>query len=175
MSIIELDDGLVVRTVRTPSLPEGVLAAAAALVFVGVAASFVAGIPQAIALASMIAAVAFFYARRPRKFELRIDKFKFIALGKVGDNLGDTRSVSVSDVRWLEYQEDTTGPETAHHPGGLYAVLKHRNLCLLPDMDEQQTASIIDRIEAKYPALREQWSRQSSFGKHFTSLGLNDE
>ena len=83
--------------------------------------------------------------------------------------------MSTSEVRWLEYQEDTTGPETAHHPGGLYAVLKHRSVCVLPDLDEQQTASVIERIKDKYPDLRAQWSEQSFFGKGFISLGLNDE
>jgi len=175
VNITERDDCLVVRTVRTPSIAEGVLSAAAASVFVGITASFLVGRTTAVVLASIISAITFLYARRARKFELRIDTFKFVALGKVGDHLGKTRSVSVSEIRWLEFQEDATGPETAQHPGGLYAVLKHRKLCLLPDVDEQQTASIIDRIEAKYPALREQWGKESSFGEHFTSLGLNDE
>ncbi|MBN8732811.1 MAG: hypothetical protein J0L64_19905 [Acidobacteria bacterium] len=175
LNITELEDGLLVRTVRIPSIVEGLLSAAATAVFVGIAVSFVAGKPLAISLAVIAALVAYYYARRSPGFELRIDESRIVARGKVGDDLGLTRSVSVSDVQWLEYQEDTTGPETAHHPGGLYAVLKHRSVCVLPDVDERQTTSIIQRIEAKYPVLRAKWSRASSFGKHFTSLGLNDK
>ena len=175
LTIIERDDGLVVRTTRVPSLGEGVLSAAAAGVFVGVAASFLAGRPQAIALALLAAVAGYVYARRTRTFELRMTRFQFVAVGRVGDNLGNSGSVSTSEIQWLEHQEDTTGPETAHHPGGLYAVLKHRSVCLLPDVDEQQTASLIERIKDKYPDLRAQWGGQSSFGQHFISLGLNDE
>jgi hypothetical protein len=91
-NIIERDDGLVVRATRVPSLGDGVLSAAAAGVFVGIAASFLAGRPQAIALALLTAAAAYVYARRTRPFELRMTRFEFVAVGKVGDNLGNKRS-----------------------------------------------------------------------------------
>ncbi|MBI1895458.1 MAG: hypothetical protein HYS04_02820 [Acidobacteria bacterium] len=175
VNIVELDNALVVHTERTPSLVEGVLSAVATAVFVGIAGSFVVGNLGALALAVLAAAIGFFFVRWTRKFELRVTRNEFAAQGKVGDNLGSSRSVSTSDIQWLEYQEDTTGPETAHHPGGLYAILTHRTVCLLPDVDEQQTASVIERIKDKYPDLGAQWSGHSSFRKHFISLGLNDE
>lgn len=175
VNIIDLDGTLLVQTERTPSLVEGALSAVAAAVFVGIAGSFVVGKFGAVAAGALAAALGFFFARGTRKFELRATRNEFVALGKVGDNLGNSRSVSTSEVQWLEYQEDTTGPETAHHPGGLYAILKHRSVCLLPDVDEQQTASVIARIEDKYPDLRTQWAGQSAFGRNFISLGLTDE
>jgi hypothetical protein len=175
LNISDLDRGLVVRTARIPSLAESALSAVAAGVTIGFAVQFVATRPQAIALAFLAAAAGFFYARRTRRFELKITGSEFVAVGKVGDNPGNSRSVPIFDIRWLEYQEDTTGPEIAHHPGGLYAVMNHRSVCLLPDIDEHQTAVVIERIKAKFPGLRTQWTEPSSSGNHFTSLGLKDD
>ncbi len=175
VNIVELDNALVVQTERTPSLVEGFLSAVATAVFVGIAGSFVVGKLLAAAWAVLAASIGFFFVRRTHKFELRVTRREFAARGKVGDNPGNSRSVPTSDVQWLEYQEDTTGPETAHHPDGLYAILKYRSVCLLPDVDEQQTAAVIERIKDKYPDLGTRWSGHSSFGRDFISLGLNDE
>jgi hypothetical protein len=173
--IVDSDDALVVRTRRTGTLFSGAFSATAAGVVAGFAASYVMGPRQRILLALVAAAVAFLYSRRTRNFELRVTSSQFVAIGQVGDNFGGRRSVSAPDVRWLEYQEDTTGPETAHHPQGLYAVLRHRSMCLLPEVDAQQCAHIIDRVTAKYPEFEQQWSGQSSFGTQFISLELNEE
>lgn len=175
VNIVESDNALVVQSERTPSLVEGVLTAVATAVFVGIAGWFVVGKPLAVVLAVVAAPLGFLFVRRVRKFELRISRSEFAAQGKVGDNWGNSRSVPTSVVQWLEYQEDTTGPETAHHPGGLYAILNHRSVCLLPDVDEQQAVAVIERIKDKYPDLGAQWSGHSSFGRGFISLGLNDE
>lgn len=175
LNIVDSDEALVVRTRRTTTLFSGFLSAIGTVGVASFAASYVMGQPQGTALALAAAVVAFLYSRRTRNFELRVTSSQFVALGQVGDNFGNSRSVAVSDVQWLEYQGDTTGPETAHHPQGLYAVLGHRSMCLLPEVDAQQAASIIDQITARYPNLQQQWSGRSSFGTHFISLRLNEE
>ena len=122
----------------------------------------------------LAAAVAFLWARRAKRFELRIYPPGVRGKGKVGDNLGLARRVRASDVQRFEYQEDTTGPETSHHPQGLYAVLSFSSICLMPDVDERQTAEIIERIVNKFPDISAHWGGPSPFGKHLTSPGLND-
>lgn len=175
VNFVELDNALLVQTERTPSLVESVLSAVATAMFVGFAGSFFVRKLTAVAPGVLAAVIAFFFVRQMRKFELRVTRSEFAAQGKVGDNLGKSRSVPTADVQWLEYQEDTTGPETADHPGGLYAVLRNRTVCLLPDVDAQQTTAVITRIRGKYPDLSDQWSGPSSLGEHFVSLRLNDE
>jgi hypothetical protein len=50
-----------------------------------------------------------------------------------GWRIRQARSIARMEVRWLEYHEDTRGPEGGE-PGGLYAILKHRSVCILPDL-----------------------------------------
>jgi hypothetical protein len=104
--------------------------------------------------------------------ELRVTNLELQS--SVRGTFGSRRSVSRADIRWLEYQEDSSGLETSHHPGGLYAVLRLQSVCLLPYVNEQQTAQIIERIVTKFPDLGKQSNESSSFGAHFISLGLND-
>lgn len=172
ISSIDYPDALVVRTRKSPSLLESGLSAAAVGVFAGVAGALFVGRVPATLLGVLGGVLGFLYSRRTRRFELRVARDELVAIGRVGDGLENSRSVPASEIRWLEYQEDSTGPETADHPAGLYAVLKHRSVCLLPDVDFQQTASVIERIEEKFPELRAQWAGSSAFGKDFISLGL---
>lgn len=132
-----------------------------------------------IAILGLFAAVAggltFLVGIRRKVNELRVTKLGFNARGTFGDSFRTVRTVSSADVRWLEYQEDTTGPETSHHPGGLYAVLRFHSVCILPDIDRGQTNEVIGRITDKFPTFKEQWNGQSAFGRNFTSLELNDD
>jgi len=75
-------------------------------------------------------------------------------------------------VRWLEYQNDMSGPES-DHPGGLYAVLKHRSVCVLPYLSAEQTTEVVERIATRFPDFRDQWCSQSVFGSHVIYLGLD--
>jgi hypothetical protein len=127
---------------------------------------------EVIVLASLSASVAFLSAKRAERFELRITRKEFVARGRVGDNLGSIRSVCAADILWLEYQEDTGGADSARHPGGLYAVVKHRSVCILPEIDQEQTCLMIERIKDRFPDFRSQWAGNSPFGNHFISLGL---
>jgi hypothetical protein len=173
INIIDLKNELRVESVRQSSLPSVVISTAAAGGFAahigfryyGVLASVVAGL--------CAAALAFLVARRSNRFELRIAHSKFVFRGRIGDKLRSHWSVCPDEIRWLEYQEDTTGPETSNHPGGMYAVLQHRSVCLLPYVDEEQTHRVIDRIENKFPVFRTRWASGSHFGQNFTTLGLS--
>jgi hypothetical protein len=174
LNIIDRNDTLLATTKQKPPLLDGLVSATATGGCTGLLASSFVGKPELVALVCLTSSVAFFYALRTRRFELRITRLEFKSRGRLGDSLASTRTVCASDIQWLEHQENTTGLDTAHHPRGLYAVLRHRSVCLLPDVDEQQSASIIERIHDKYPEFRAQWSGQSPFGRHFTSLGLDE-
>jgi hypothetical protein len=174
LNIIDLDDALVIRAARKPPLAEGILSAVAAGAFAAILAFHFVGLPGGIVSALLAASLVLLYARRKRNVELRITRLEFVSRGRVGDNLGSTRTACSADIQWLEYQEDTTGPGTSHQPGGLYAVLGRRSICLLPDMNEPQTALVIERIEGRFPDFKSQWENKSVFGRNFTSLGLDE-
>ena len=128
--------------------------------------------PVALALAGLLAAAEVLSIARAKVAELKVTNLEFTSLARIEGRFGRRRSLSRTDIRWLEYQEDTTGPETAHHPGGLYAVVRHGSVCLLPDTDESQTALIIERICEHFPDFRKQCAEQSPF-EHFTQLHLD--
>ena len=178
-SDLEIDDAngeLRITTVRTHSLADAAVSALAtggftALVsyqFVGV--GFVATIP--IALLAALGAVLL--ARRRESSQLRVTRSELVLRGRYGGSIRSRWRVAAHDVQWLEFQEDSTSPETSHHPGGLYAVLGRRSVCLLPHVDESQTALVIERIEAKFPDLRARWASASPFGKSFNLLRLGE-
>jgi hypothetical protein len=174
VNLIDLEEALLVNGERKPQLRESILAALITGVCAAIVTSFFVGRVGVILLAALAMPFGFVSAHRSKRFELRVTRMELTSSGRVGDNFELARSVSMSEVRWLEFQNDTTGPETANHPQGLYAVLGRGSVCLLPEVDERQVASIIERIEGRFPAFRDQWHRDSDFGKHFTSLRLND-
>lgn len=88
--------------------------------------------------------------------------------------LRDRLSIPVADIHGLEYQEDLTGADSAHHPGVLNAVVKRRSICLSPQIDEKQTASIIGRIMDGFPGLRTMGEGYSLFGTNFIPICLNE-
>jgi len=173
LNVIELRDGLLVRTERKPSSLEALLSCAVMGAFVTLVCSRFLVWWEVIVLASLSASVAFLSAKRTERFELRITRKEFAARGRVGDNLGSNRSVCAADILWLEYQESTGGADSSGHPEGLYAVVKHRSICILPDIDEKQTSLMIERIKGRFPDFRTQWADHSPFGTHFISLGPN--
>jgi hypothetical protein len=174
LNIVDADDALTIRASPKRSLPRAAWSAVAgggcAAIF---ASSFIAK-PGIIALALLAALAAFLYVRRNQNFELRITSAEFVSRGRIGNDFGSTRRVRAQDIDWLEYQENRTGPEDASHPGGLYAVQGSSSICMLPFVDERQTAVIIERIEGKFPDLSKRWKNKSWFGQHFTTLRLNE-
>ncbi len=172
--VVEIGDALQVNVARKPSLSEGFVSAAVAIGCVAILMSSVFARPVVIVVAIAAGSIAFLHSMRKTISQLIVTKLEFVSRGKVGDNIGSMRTVCLADVQWLEYQEDTSGPESSSHPGGLYAVVGRRSVCLLPDIDEAQTALIIDRILDKFPGFRQQCRANSPFGKNFTLLGLNE-
>jgi hypothetical protein len=174
LKIVDFDDALVIKAKQKPSLGEAILSAVASGGFVGLIVFRFVAMPAMVAIAAVAGFLGFLYAVHKRNAELRVTNLEFRSRGRVGDDFGSTRNVCGTDVRWLEYQEDTSGPETSHHPGGLYAVRGSLSICMLPYIDQQQTALVIDRILDKFPEFRQQWRRNSPFGQHFTALGLDE-
>src|SRR5262249_18565434 len=112
--------------------------------------------------------------------ELRVTNLEYEARAFGAWGLAqETRPVSRTDVRWLEYQEDTSGPESDHF-GGLYAVLRWSSVCILRYADAEQTEQVIQRIATSFPDFANEWVKESDrgggvgeLGGHFISLGLD--
>ena len=184
LNIVDRGDELIIQSERKFSRAEAIMSTVATGGFTAIIAFQVVEGMASILLAVCAASLAFLsVTRKHRKYniELRITRLKFVLRGRVGDNLRSKWNVSSWDIQWLEYQADTTGPESSYHPGGLYAILEHgsivrfpHSICLLPDLDEPQTALIIKRIEDKFPEFRRRWARASPYGRHYTTLRLNE-
>ncbi len=170
----DLEGALVIRVSRKGIVREAIVSVVVALIVVGVFASRLLRGPMLIALAVLVVAADLIYVMRRRNAELTVTNLELRSRAYIEGWYGPVRSVPRADIRWMEYQEDTTGPETAHHPEGLYAVLDRRNICLLPYVNEEQAALVIDKIVKKFPDFGDQWRRQSPFGENFTTLGLNE-
>lgn len=167
LSFVNLEDALIIRTARKPSLIGVMLSVAGTGGFVLIVAFHFVNKLELSGLTLLAAILAFLFARRKRNVELRITRLEFASQGRVGDNFGSNRRVPTADIQWLEYQDDTIGPATSHHPGGIYAVLARRSICLLPDVDKQQTALILQRINDRFPEFKREWAKKSVFGQHF--------
>jgi hypothetical protein len=172
LKIRDCENALIVTAKQERSPVNGIIGALAAGMFVAIAFSHLLGTLVVVAVTALAASLGLLLGMRQQDTELYITNSGLKSRGRYGDSFRSTRSVSCRDVRWLEYQEDTTGPETSHHPGGLYAVLSGHSVCILPYVDEEQVTEVIQRIVEKFPDLRQQWEGQSPFGEHFTSLGL---
>lgn len=173
LDVQDLKDRLVIKVVRKRVLVEAILSAVLALA--GVTWAGWHFLPwQWLSLAATLVALAdVLYIMRSKTAVLSVTNLEFISRAFIEGWHSSTRCVPRANIKWLEYQEDTTGPETAHHPGGLYAVLPQGSVCLLPHVDEKQTGMVIERILAKFPAFRDQWKENSPFGQHFTVLDLS--
>jgi hypothetical protein len=172
LTIRDSEGVLIITAKQGRSAVNGILGALAGGTFVAIAFHNLLGTPALIITTAIVAVLSLFLGMREQHAELRVTNLALTSKGRYGDSLWSKRSVSAADVRWLEYQQDSTGPETSHHPGGLYAVLSNRNICILPYVDEHQAADVIQRIVERFPDLRGRWEGQSPFGQHFTSLGL---
>jgi hypothetical protein len=105
--------------------------------------------------------------------ELRVTALEFQSRGKLGAD-SQPSPVCSADIRGLEYQPDYSGPDTGYRPGGLYAKLRFRTVCVLPLLDESQTIEVIERIKKRFPDMAKQWV-EPSIGDNFTTLGLGQE
>ena len=173
LQILDLRNALLIRSKRRHIIAAAIISALIAATVVGFGGRHFLPWPVLDLVAVLAAAIDFLCVLRTKSAELRVTNLEFVLRSYFGGGYRSTRSVSRADIKWLEYQEDTTSPETAHHPGGLYAVLKHSNVCVLPFVDEHQAAVVIDRILEKFPDFRNQWEGQSPFGQHFTTLDLD--
>ncbi|HXN49803.1 MAG TPA: hypothetical protein VN893_24330 [Bryobacteraceae bacterium] len=165
LEIRDFEDALLIRTEDDHAPAKAVLSALVSALFVGFVLGRFLQASLLIPVAVLVATLAFLAALGARKAELRVTNLEFESRGDVGDGSGSTRTVCRADVRWLEHQDRGVS--------GLYAVLRHHSVCMLPYVDEQQAMLVIERIVNKFPDFEKQWEGQSPFGKHFTELGLS--
>jgi hypothetical protein len=172
LEIRETGDRLVFKTAQARTSLQALFAVVIGVVFAYLAFHRFVG-RLALVLVSLIAGlIGLFEILRSSKAELRVTERSLESSGFFAERLFKSKILHWSQVQWLEFQGDTTGPETSHHPGGLYAILQRGSVCILPYIDEKQTSEAIDRILRKFPHLQEQWRGKSAFGNNFTTLGL---
>jgi hypothetical protein len=172
LTIRDHADALVITAKQDYSLLDALVSAFTGGAFVIIVFHAWLRLPALAMISTTAAGLGGFFGSRQRKSELRVTNLELTSKGACGDSLRSVRSISRMDVRWLEYQEDKTGPESLH-PGGLYAVLRYHSVRILPYVDETQAASVIRRIAEKFPDFEDQWKGQSPFGEHFISLALD--
>ena len=174
LTIRDSDKALVICADHRPSITNGFVAAFASSMFWIFALHSLLRSSILAGTAILAAGLSFALATRRTISKLQISKDEIISKGRVGDSFRSKRQMRAEDVQWLEYQEDTTGPETSHHPGGLYAVLSHSSVCILPEIDDQQATEVIERIASRFPELSRKWQSHSPFGRNLLSLELKD-
>lgn len=173
LEIIEGPKGLLVRSTRPKRVLAGLIqAATAAAVGIWLGSHFFAW-PLTIFIGALLACADWLAVTGCRVARLSVTNSELTSFAHIEGWLPVRHRLALTDVKWLEYQEDTTGAETAHHPGGLYAVVSRRSVCPLPDLDEQQTAAVIERIYQRFTGFREQVTENSPFDRHFAGLQLD--
>lgn len=163
------NDALVIRATKPPSLAKGLVSAIATGGGVAILLLRFVPLPVLLVLAVMAAALGYVAGMRPRSTEPRVTNLEYVSR-TFPTAFHSTRSLCRADG--LEYQDDTSGPES-EHPGGLYAVLKRRSVSILPHVDAGQSAAVVEAILTKFPDFRAQWRDASGFGSHITALGLD--
>jgi hypothetical protein len=161
----------VIATVRTSALRRMVASSVAGLaVFVFTFQSML--LTYTVFCSAAAAIVSWILATRKKVYRLTMDPSQFLSSGSIGDSFSRQRKLNPEEVRWLEYQEDSSGPETAEHPKGLYAVLQFKSVCLLPEIEEDAAHQLIDTIGERFPQLQSRWRGHSAYGDGVTSLGI---
>lgn len=172
----EYDDALLVRAAipRSSWSAVGSAIVAGTVVGLGIRTFNGPGFSTPLSFVAVLAVMALQYvaAASPPQTELRVTNLDYTSRSLGGLRIRQARSTPRIEVRWLEYREDTRGPEGGD-PERLYAVLKHRCVCILPDLSEAQAVEVIERIAMKFPGFREQWRSHSAFGTNVISLGLD--
>jgi hypothetical protein len=115
--------------------------------------------------ASLVMSVAALYLRRlPKRARMVATENEFSThafVGRLPRRL--KKQVCAADISWLEHRPDVAGADIVE-PGGLYAIMPTRSVCLLPDLNEEETREVITAVEAKFPQLAQNWRSRSYFG-----------
>lgn len=82
--------------------------------------------------------------------ELRITNNEFQMRGTYGPSPTRLRTVNTEDVLGFSYLPHLTEGEDASYPGGLYALVGSRYICLLPYVDRDDVVNIADRVRGRY-------------------------
>jgi hypothetical protein len=175
LEIEEITDGLLIRITRQKVVGRAAVSGIFALILVLIVGPHFLSWPITIALAALLGVGDWVSIMRGRVGELRVTDREFRSRAYIDGWSLTNRRIPARDIHWLEFQEDTTGPETAHHPGGLYAVIERSSICLLPDADESQTSEIIERIWQRFPEFQKRCAKRSAFEGHYTLLHLEGE
>ena len=173
----EYEDALEIQAANRPSTINIAISTLVAGGSVGVmisayAGASVLGSPAYFADMVVAAVFGFLKGKFPRRTELKVTNLEFRtrSFGAWGFEQGTT--ISRMDARWLEFRDDNSGSDGGRR-GGLHAILKYRSVCLLPDVNAEQSAAVVDRIATKFTNFREQWRTESGFGRGLITLELN--
>jgi hypothetical protein len=173
LQFLEYKDALLIRATKQPGLVNATASAVVAGGFVAIVVhAYVSAAAGVLPAAAVAAALGFVAGKLPRRSELRVTNLEYVSQTFGACGFRGARSIPRFDVRWLEYQDDASGPES-DRPGGLYAVLKHRNVCILPYLSPEQTTEAIERIATRFPDFGGRRPGPSAFGSHVISLGLD--
>jgi hypothetical protein len=171
LSILELQDQLVIYSTKRPSSREAKLSAAAAgtgaayMVYQQFGGAAAAGV--ALATGAAMAMMTFRTEARASHAELRVNRHELVLETRTGESVQAPRRTACFDVQWLEYRPGEADSGAARSQAGLHAVLQGGSVCVLPGLDEREAATVIERIGGKFPELREQWERRSPFGVEY--------
>ena len=171
LSILDLQDQLVVYSTKRPSSREAKLSAAAAgtgvayMVYQQFGGPAAAGV--AVATGAAIAMMTFRTEAKASHAELRVNRHELVLETRTGESAEAPRRTACFDVQWLEYRPGEDNSPAERSQAGLHAVLHHGSVCILPGVDENEAATVVERIGSKFPDLREQWERRSPFGVEY--------
>lgn len=172
LSILDLQDQLVVYSTKRPSGREAKLSAAAAgtvtayMVYQQFGGAAAAGV--GLVTGAAMAMMTFRAEAMASHAELRVNRHEFVLETRSGEATQAPRRTACFDIQWLEYRPGEADSRAERSQTGLHAVLQGGSVCVLPSVDEREAATVIERIGSKFPELREQWERRSPFGAEYS-------
>jgi hypothetical protein len=169
--IHELKNGFVIEAPQHQSWVTGILAGIALGGLVAFAAAPFFGLLIATLLTVLGFGLGLFGTMRTRTSSLKIENLEFSCRGRYSGFY--KQRVSLHDVRWLEFREESGASDNPERPCGLYAVLRRGSVCVIPGIGEDLTNRLIDEIETRFPDQAKRWRADSPFGDHFTTLGID--
>jgi hypothetical protein len=164
----ETPGGLIAKSKMQHAHLHALLSGCIAASAVAVMAHHYAPAPIVIVVALLGGILGYIEVVRQRTVELRATNLEFQTI--TGDLYRSCTAIPRADIESFEYREARGGADH-YEPAGLYAELRRGSKCILPDLNEQQTHSVIEAIYRRFPDMPVKGAK-SSFDKHFTTLGI---
>lgn len=117
-----------------------------------------------VGMAILVVILQGLYFLRDYVTELRVTNSEVSILSRGRLGITSQHSIPRSDIQILEYQNAVGGSDTESTPKGLYACMRSligwRRVCLLPYLDEQQSADVVRQLLIKFPELATQMEKR---------------